>query len=371
MILQNPSPFFAHRFVVLDKTGAETLVVMLKATFSIGENNELTPAKKQRPIQFIDEFNGEPGLSSLKLANEGLPPKPGTDVLLVGDARAPREGVRSLDVRLRVGPVTKTVRVFGNRGWRRFLWWWWCSRPETFSRIPLVWENAYGGTDTTPRNDKRHDWEPRNPVGRGFRSGGSRANWKEIAVPNLEDPDHRLRRPGMESTPAAFAPIAPHWVPRVNFAGTYDERWKKERVPLLPEDFDERFYHCAPPDLVTPKPLRGDEKVEIVGCSRQGPLAFRLPGAKFSARVHLTKRFADLEVPLESVLIDANARELVMVWKGAVRVHTEVPLIRRIEIFGGENFSIEGAEEDDDDGAEDAASRESLARDEPVSLRTD
>ncbi len=225
MLVQNRTPFVAHRFVVLDKTGAENLVVMLKGTYAIGEDRALKLAEVQRPIQFVDEFHGEPGVSSLRTANEALPPKPGTDILLVGDARAPREGPRVLDGRLRVGALTKTVRVFGNRRWRRFLGWWWSSRPDPFSKIPLTWENAYGGTDATPANEKKHAWDARNPVGRGFRAPGSRIPWGKMLLPNLEDPSDRVKRPGIPSTPAGFGPIAPHWEPRSVYAGTYGEKW--------------------------------------------------------------------------------------------------------------------------------------------------
>ncbi len=332
MILRHRTPYMAHRFIALDKDGAETLVVMLKATFAIDEAGALTVARPQRPIQFVDEYRGEPGVSSLRAANEALPPKPGTDLLVVGDARAPREGVRRLDVTLRVGSHQKTVRVFGPRRWRRFLGWWWTTRPEPFSRVTLSWENAAGGTDATPANPKNHAWDPCNPVGRGFRARGSRIRWNGAPVPNLEDPREPLRRPGLPSKPSCFAPIPPHWSPRSELAGTYDERWKKERVPLLPEDFDERFYHCAPPDLATAEPLRGDEKVLLEGCSRKKPIAFRLPGERYGASAHLTRRFEELDMPLETLLVDADARQLVLVWKGAARIHGEVPLLRRIEI---------------------------------------
>jgi hypothetical protein len=332
MKLENQTPFVLDRMVVLDPEGAETLVVIAKATFAIERGGALAMRSPQPPVQLIDEFYGEPGLSSIRVASEATPPKPGTDILLNGFACARTPGTRSLDVSLRVGPVSKTVRAMGPRKVGRFLWWSWLTRPEPFAKIPLKWEHAYGGTDTTPAKDSQHAWEPRNPVGRGFLARGSKIPLGELSLPHLEDPRQLLRRPGMSATPACFAPIARHWAPRVDYAGTYDEAWKKERIPLLPRDFDPRFYHCAPPDLIAPKGLRGDEKVELAGCVSEERLAFRLPGIRFAAQVRLRTRLEEVDVRLDTVAIDAETRELVLVHKGALRVHGEVPEILSVEL---------------------------------------
>jgi hypothetical protein len=47
-------------------------------------------------------------------------------------------------------------------------------------------------------------------------------------------------------SPAGFGPIACHWQPRVGFAGTYGDAWVANRLPLLPDDFDDRFFQSAP-----------------------------------------------------------------------------------------------------------------------------
>src|SRR4030095_5910837 len=191
MRVENPTPFVAERMIMLDKQGAEQLVVLAKATFEIKERGRLSVAKNQRPIQLVDEFYGEPGVSSIRVPSDFHPPKPGTDVVLFGHAIARESGTRKMEVRIRVGPLEHTVRVFGVRRWRRFLWWQWASKPRPFAKVALRWENAYGGTDQTPKNSKRHAWDPRNPVGRGFRAKGSR---KKDLLPNLEDPERLLVR---------------------------------------------------------------------------------------------------------------------------------------------------------------------------------
>ena len=44
-----------------------------------------------------------------------------------------------------------------------------------------------------------------------------------LPVPNLEDPAAPLQQIGQTPAPACFAPIAPSWLPRRSYAGTYDE----------------------------------------------------------------------------------------------------------------------------------------------------
>ena len=52
-------------------------------------------------------------------------------------------------------------------------------------------------------------------------------------------------------------------MPRVSYAGTYDEQYQKERAPDPPLDFSYAFYNGAHPDLQVEGYLRGDEEVEL------------------------------------------------------------------------------------------------------------
>ena len=64
----------------------------------------------------VDETYGpDPSKSSLRRPSDLCDFKPGTDVILVGHAHAPRSGATHVDVSMRVGPVAKTVRAFGPR----------------------------------------------------------------------------------------------------------------------------------------------------------------------------------------------------------------------------------------------------------------
>ncbi|MBP6339170.1 MAG: DUF2169 domain-containing protein, partial [Vitreoscilla sp.] len=124
----NHTPFMASLSVFSDPAGVETAYAVVKATFSIGVKGPVL-AKPQQPLLATDVFWGDPVGTSLRAAGEFALLKPGTDVLLVGRAIAPRPGTRVADVSVSVGPVTRTVRVFGDRRWQKSLGSWKPSSP--------------------------------------------------------------------------------------------------------------------------------------------------------------------------------------------------------------------------------------------------
>jgi hypothetical protein len=243
-------------------------------------------------------------------------------VVLNGHACAPRAGTTEMSVGLKVGPLRKEALVFGDRGWFKSLGQVSASKPRPFEKIPLRWERAFGGWDRSHADPDRHACEARNPVGRGMRPS---KNFEEgLRLPNLEDPQQPLRKFGEVSPPAGFGFVSPHWQPRAGLAGTYDERWQKERAPLLPKDFDRRHLNAAAPGLVAPGYLRGDEAVVAAGVSAQGAWRFQLPAVPPPV-VRLVLRDGtelDLETNLDTVIIESDERRVLLLWRGCL------PLVR-------------------------------------------
>jgi hypothetical protein len=332
MEIVNATPFAAAQTVLLDRDGAEQLLVVVKATYVFSERGELEPADEQDPIRPADEHRGEPDSSSIEHEAELLPPKPATDAFLVGSARAQRPGTRTMEVRFRVGTREKTAVVVGNRHWVSHLGTAAASEAEPFESMPLVWEHAYGGEDTTPEDPKHHGGEPRNPVGRGFRAARSQAPWEGTPLPNILQPGETYTQIGQTATPVGFGPIGRHWYPRVTWAGTYDEEWMQERMPLLPLDFDERFHQAAPPDLVMPGHIGPGEWVDVEGCTPNGRVFFQLPEFRPLATVQVHGRTHELPLPCNTVAVDTDRMRLVLLWKGMLRVHREVLRLRRTSI---------------------------------------
>ncbi|RKH30264.1 DUF2169 domain-containing protein [Corallococcus sicarius] len=315
--LQNQTPFALKLLALADEELRPLLVLVAKATYVI-QRDGLMLAEAQAPVDLSGQYWGTPETSSYRYEPECAFFKPATDVVLVGHAWAPERGTRELRVSLRVGPVRKSVRVVGERVWFKSLGSISMTQPLPFERLPLVYERAFGGWDRSGAEQGRHSFEPRNPVGVGFRS--SPRHFEEaLPLPNLEDPDHPLERFGQQVPPAGFGFLSPHWQPRAAFAGTYDEAWDRQRKPLLPRNFDRRFFNAASPGLVAPGFLRGGEEVVLVHASPLGPLSFRLPHVTPRATVKLAgNELARPEFHLDTVILDTDEHRLFLLWRGHV-----------------------------------------------------
>ncbi|MFP2909504.1 DUF2169 domain-containing protein [Pyxidicoccus sp. 3LFB2] len=326
--LQNETPFAFEQVYVADEDGRSLLVLVVKATYDLREDG-LHLSERQVPVDLGGKHWGAPGESSYKLEPEGAFFKPATDVALVGHAYPPERGAREALVALQVGPLKKAIRVLGERTWFRSMGHIAATKPLPFDKLPLTWERAFGGWDRT--DAAKPAFEPRNPVGVGFRAS-SRHFEEGLKLPNLEDPAEPLREFGQRITPVGMGFTAPHWQPRAKLAGTYDEAWNKTRKPLLPTDFDRRFFNAAAPGLVAPGYLKGDEAVVLVNASPRGRLGFTLPG---QAPPAITVRLGGPmtpEVHLDTVILDMEKHQVRLLWRGHVPLDRGPHDVRSIDI---------------------------------------
>ena len=335
MEIRNRSPFVAGFSVQLDRHAAEHLVMAVRGTWEIDERGRLAIATEQPPLQPADLHAGEPGKSSILYEADLGCAKPATDCALIGAAVAPRGRTRRMTVSFRVGPVAGRAQVTGER--RRLFWLfrWWHSAPRPFDRVPLRWELAAGGTDTTPRNAARHSLDLRNPLGRGFRARSSRLPQRGAPLPQIESGRSWL---GLRAgPPVGFGFTGGEWQHRRRWAGTYDEAWTQDRCPLLPDDFDERFHQAAAPGLATETPLVGGEPVEVRGCTRGGSLAFHLPRVALDVRAVFPEREDPIPLGLATVTVDTEAMRLRLLWRGALHVHGRFLKLRRLDVASSES----------------------------------
>ena len=323
--VENQTPFAAERAWVRDRNGAEVWLVAVKCTFEIGPDGSTRPAGDQPAVLRIPEYTGAPGNSSMRFDSDLVLTKTTTDVTIAGHAYAPGgKPTREMDVGFRVGGVQKVLRVVGDRKWRRAG----MTSPEHFVKMPLVYERAFGGVDRKSTSPER-DWDWRNPVGTGFAVSGD--HLADVTVPNLEYPDEPIRSWNDRPRPAGFGPVSSHWQPRVAFAGTYDERWVAERLPLVPNDFDDRFFQCAPVDQQTPTFLRGGEQFTLFGVRPNGELRFVLPKVFLGFETLFYDGSTEIhkERKLHSVIIDADRPSVSLVWHTALACHFKVQKLRR------------------------------------------
>jgi hypothetical protein len=308
--LENQTPFKATIAVLPDRFGVDTLYVIVKGTISL--RPALSLAKEQAPLTMADEYRGDPANSSLRAGTDMHIGKTGTDVLLVGSARAPAgQAVRRMQVAIAVAGRQKTIVVTGDRVWRDGR----PSHPQPFESMPLVWERAFGGVH---RREDRVLAEERNPVGCGFAGARSADEMQDQPVPNLEDPNALLQEVGQASDPVCFAPIAPAWLPRRAYAGTYDERWQRARAPYLPDDFNPRFFQCATPEFAFDRYLQGGEPVQVFGVMPDGPIDFKVPDPRLTVRVIVAGAPEQPPANLETLSIEPDENRACFTWRAAL-----------------------------------------------------
>jgi hypothetical protein len=290
------------------------------------------------------------------------PLKPATDVLLSGSACSTRGAVRVLDTAVKVGPVQKNVRVWGERrlqlgatGRLRF------SDPEPFTSMPLVWDHAYGGRDVHAEGKLRIGERglfgrceetggaivyPRNPAGRGFFIDLERERLAGAVMPRLEDPedpvlpDRLLAKNELDwlDRPAAasYGPVDWTTFPRVAFwlgaealppsREIYEVRRRALRaeeiaVRALGSPVDPRAYVAAPLGLHGAR-LLGNERVSLWNLHpRHAFFEVDLPADR--PRMLLEPPGCGIyELPpvLQTVLIEPDEERVTLTWSGVLEV---------------------------------------------------
>jgi len=334
MQLINRTPFRSAVFVDMDCHGTETLVLTIKATYEFAGSDEPRLAEAQKDLLFTDLYVGEPGASSLLYESDANWGRQTTDVGLMAYAYPPRESGRETDVALRVGGLVKGAHVFGDRTVSGLLGTTRLSAPQPFERIPLIYERAFGGTDDSPEHPRDLESEPRNPVGRGLRARKSRKPPNSIMLPNIEDPQNLISGFGDRPAPVGFTFVAKGWKPRSDYAGTYDAAWQRDRMPLLPKDFDPKFYTAASEGLSAPF-LSGGELVDLINLTPTRRERFVIPTLDIHGAFHIDAAHTPLTMRLDTIVIDAVNTKLVMVWHGSHPVQGLVDDIRWVLAEGG------------------------------------
>ncbi|GJH13236.1 DUF2169 domain-containing protein [Caballeronia novacaledonica] len=300
------------------RDGRELLIVMSKATYVMpNDGSQPVLADEQVELTQADRFSGEPGLSAPLFETDYAHQKAACDVLLVGSAYAPggRPRKRS-DVGLRVGAFTKQFAVVGDRHWRKRLMNVLASDPEPFQQMPLSYDVAFGGTDRTNEAEGRTDTYVANPVGRGYWRHASAADGKPL--PNTEQLGHPADSHSGKYVPMAFSPIGRNWLPRVRYAGTYDQQWIENVAPLWPDDFDERYFQAAPPDQVIAFPV-GGEQVVLKNLTPDGYCAFQLPTQRMPV-TFVPHRGNDVTLPsnLDTLVFEPDQGRFTLTWRAVL-----------------------------------------------------
>jgi hypothetical protein len=288
--------------------------VAVKGTFQIKPDGSVVLADEQSEPLIAPEYGGQDGISSLRYDADLVGPKPTTDVILNGTAHAPNgKPANEFLVSLRLGPIHKKIKVVGNRTWEKSVFGLSPSAIQPVSKVPIVYERAYGGFDRSDPDPRKQRLDARNPVGCGLVAKQGQA------LPNFEYTSGRLEKAG----PAGFGALDSYWSPRRELHGTFDEAWQKSRYPLLPADWDPRCLLCSPADQRPASYLRGGELVELENLTPSGKLSFVLPKVYLRFRTRIDKRTEEHQGRLTGVILEPDHPRVIMVWQTWLAVRTD------------------------------------------------
>lgn len=327
MELINRSRLPMEVFSALDKTGRERLVILAKATYSFGSGGSRAPVLSDvhAPIAVTDVVWGPPRPMVPVYEADLVPLKRRCDVVLDATAHAPAgKPVTELPVGVKVGSVSKQFLAVGERVWKRGALTTSSTRPQPFTSMPLHYGHAFGGS---PRRKLKQDgttvqdtYLP-NPIGTGYAPDASDDIVDNMPLPCTEDFRDRVTSPSGAYDPLAFGPIGRHWSPRQRYAGTYDDEWRQTTSPLLPRDFDETFFQCAPPDQQMDFPV-GGEPVALHHLVPGQPLVtFELPRPELIVKVLFRNQTAEELLPVvDTVFIEPDKGTLTYVYRASIKL---------------------------------------------------
>ncbi|ECD9612237.1 DUF2169 domain-containing protein [Salmonella enterica subsp. salamae] len=317
--IKNHTPFPCLAFEKYGRYGVRFDVITFKMTFRLKNGYYADLADRQAGLVMADEYYGEPETSSLKYETDLVLRKKNTDIHIIGSAIPAGGSASEWTAGIRVGNFSKRLNLSGPRYWRYERQRWRLSSPEKTEMVPLRYELAYGGSWQTEGQDQ-HSFSA-NPVGCGFYPDISVLDTEQQYVaPQLtryhppEDNDFFIET---LCAPQGTGPMSRWWQSRVQYAGTYDDIWREERFPFLPDNFDEHFYNSAHPELVLPGYLTGNEAIVLEGVlPDSNRVVTGLPGLK---PVFVLKDYRNCPHTLfpsaDTLVVNLDERLIYLTWR--------------------------------------------------------
>ena len=248
----------------------------------------------------------------------------GCDLFVLGHAYPPGPGGTTAAVELRAGSCRFAIAVFGERRWLRRGKELIPSEPQSFERMPLTWDRAFGGICKVDGLD--FPWGA-NPKGRGFYAEEAQADGQPL--PNLEDPEKCIRVWNDRPDPVATAPYSREWSLRALNSVEYELSEPRPKIKRIKPT----YYNNAPPRLILPQAPKAGETISVTGVRPRGErLEFRLPDLPYHLYVQLETRRYVFPARLEVVAILAEEGRVMLGYRCCFRYRL-VPLERRAAIL--------------------------------------
>jgi hypothetical protein len=321
MQLHNETPLSAHMFrgVVDDET--MLAIVACRMSCLISDDGRLTLQDIQDPVR-VQPVESPLGL----LEDDAAPVKPLVDVVVLGEAFAPRgKPVREMIVALRVGDRLCQLRVIGDRTWQAVINGAELARaversradqhdlealaptPATpFRSLPICWKRAFGGSAKVP--DGEVPWSY-NPQGIGYHHLLEHA--LGAPLPNLEAPMRPMAHWRDWVDAACFAPLPRTFRDRTERGLKIDA--DSLSLEVLPE------YFLVAPRGQTFAPLEAGTAIEVVGMHTDGAIHFEVPDLPAELSVSVGDDHLVVPSRLDTVEIWPSERRVSFVLRASVR----------------------------------------------------
>ena len=329
-------------------------VVIVKASFDLKDGVAQLSDKQAGPC-LVDAFFDEdqPQYSSMKAAGDTVLHKPFSDVYVTGSVKTyqakPQTRWHGL-LRVRRDKellINKTLRFTGPRQWQhKSKDEWKLSKPALTTQVQLQYDLTYGGHYLDPQQLKKQkgaeadkdpslatETFPANPAGSGLFGPtesllttaspthdpkqtypGPQIEWPADSISNSSDIDFKKLQP------AGWGPIARWWSPRKERQGSYDDAWLKDFKANFcadyPQDFNNSYFNCAPPDQMLKGSLQGDEHIELVGVfADKQTVSVQLPGWKLNANSYdHDDQALQGQMRLDTLHVDLDKGQLHATW---------------------------------------------------------
>ena len=305
MVFENHTPFPAIAWENVDAQENWHVTTVARVRYACEVDDEgqcsLKLHSDQGELFYEEGFYAMLGQSSVKFESDLVTFKPTTDIIVHAHAYIPSH--RSyIEPRVSVSDATggvwhrSALRVASPYGVT--------DRPVS---IPLRYEYAYGGGYPTPTEEDPYDYEtldPYNPIGRGVYDEHTPPAQREEPLITFTDPD-KASMP----YPAGFGFIYKAWKSRLDYAGSYDEKWLEEQHPLPPHDYNYRFNQAANPAMQLGRYLDLEDSITLEHLSIQYPtLQIRLSDLVLFSQQHTpySKQTFDA-MHLDTLIIDIEA----------------------------------------------------------------
>jgi hypothetical protein len=269
------------------------------------------------------------------------------EVILLGCAHGPGGAeVLRRTVAMSLGNVRRELRVTGDRVWQVGADGLVMSDPHPFTRMPLTWDRAFGGTARVELGPGVTILvpDPINPAGRGFdplRALGPGANALGLPegyprlleprlLPNVEAPETPVRRPEDTPAPACWATLPAGSLLRVDTPRDP----ARDSAPMgrfpTPVEMDRACFNASQDWLLEAIPV--GTPLVLEGMSEAPSIALALPTLRVVADYVVGQRQG--VVPLEPItlVVLPEERRATITYRGLFRVTYEPALERSLRL---------------------------------------